>query len=323
MERRRSIFGPLLLIAAGTVWLLVKAGTIPAANLWALTHVWPFLLIAAGVGIILRPYWKFTGIALDILIIGGLVLAIIYAPKFGWANPSMGFVRWDGNSASFFGPSESGSGNVKSQTRQVSDFHVIEVDYPAQIMITQGKAASVKVEAEDNVLPGLITQVNNGTLNISYKPKDNKYVNATKLVKITIVVKNLDDIQFSSAGELTVNGLKTDSLNVSLNGAGKVTINEVTTKNLKLDLSGAGSLNANGTADNLDLSMSGFGSFNGADLHGKTASVEISGAGNATVWVDDTLDATVSGAGSIDYYGSPTVTKDVNGVGGVNSKGAK
>ena len=51
MQYPRSLFGPLLLIAIGAVWLLVKSGTIPAANLWALTHIWPFLLIAAGLGI--------------------------------------------------------------------------------------------------------------------------------------------------------------------------------------------------------------------------------------------------------------------------------
>src|SRR5258707_3473447 len=97
MEHRRSIFGPLLLIAAGSIWLLVKSGNIPSANLWALTHVWPFLLIAAGIGILLRPYWKFTSISLDILIIGGLGLGILYAPNFVWASPSPGILRRRGN----------------------------------------------------------------------------------------------------------------------------------------------------------------------------------------------------------------------------------
>ena len=48
MEQKRSfsLFGPLLLIAAGVIWLLVKAGTIPSGNLWTLTHIWPILLIA-------------------------------------------------------------------------------------------------------------------------------------------------------------------------------------------------------------------------------------------------------------------------------------
>lgn len=322
MEHRRSIFGPLLLIATGTIWLLVKSGNIPSANVWALTHVWPFLLIAAGVGIILRPYWKYTGILMDILIIGGLVLAIVYAPKFGWASPSMGFVSWDGDST-YFGPGEPGSGIVKSQTREVSDFHAIEIEYPAQITITQGEAVSVKIEAEDNILPGLITQVKNGTLNISYKSDDGKHVNPTKAVKITIVVKDLDDVQFASAGELSINGLKTDALDFSLNGAGKVAINDITTKILKLDLSGAGSLEATGTADSLDLNISGFGSFEGADLHSQTASINISGAGSATAWADDELDANVSGAGSINYYGSASVTKNVSGVGSINYQGDK
>ena len=322
MENRRSIFGPLLLIAAGSIWLLVKAGNIPSANLWALTHVWPFLLIAAGVGIILRPYWSFTGVLLDIIIVGGLVAAIVYAPKFNWATPAMGFVSWDGNDA-YFGPGDPGSGVMKTETRKVNDFHVIEVDYPAQITVTQGNAVSVKVEAEDNVLPGLMTQVKNGTLSIFYKSEDGKHVNPTKAVKITIVVKELDNVEFSSAGELTIDGLKTDELDFSLNGAGKVTISDITTKSLKLDLSGAGSLEATGTADNLDLNISGFGSFEGGDLHTQTASINISGAGSATTWVDDELDATVSGAGSINYYGSASVTKNVSGVGSINHQGDK
>jgi hypothetical protein len=234
----------------------------------------------------------------------------------------MGFVTWDGNEA-YFGPGEPGSGVVKSQTREVSDFHALEVDYPAQITISQGKAASVKIEAEDNVLPGLMTQVKNGTLNIFYKSDDGKHVNPTKAVKITIMVKNLDDVNFSSAGELTINGLKTDELDFGLNGAGKVVLDGITAKTLNLDLSGAGSMEATGTADSLDVNISGFGSFEGADLHSKTAKVNISGAGSATVWVDDELDANVSGAGSINYYGSAQVTKTVSGVGSVNRQGDK
>src|SRR4030095_11376415 len=85
MEHPRSLFGPLLLIAVGAVWLLIKSGNIPAANLWALTHIWPYLLIAAGLGIILRPYWRYTSVFLAVIIIGGAILAILYAPRLGWA----------------------------------------------------------------------------------------------------------------------------------------------------------------------------------------------------------------------------------------------
>src|ERR1041385_8374415 len=189
MERTRSLFGPLLLIAAGAMWLLVKSGRVPSANLWALTHLWPYLLIAAGVGLILRSYWRYTSVLLDIVIVGGAFLAILYAPKLGWANPY--FIGFSNAGDFFVGPGEAGSGKVVSQTREVSKFNSISVDYPAQVFITQGNTESLKVEAEDNVLPGLKTEVHNNTLQIFYKTTNNKHVNATKLVKITIVVKDL------------------------------------------------------------------------------------------------------------------------------------
>jgi hypothetical protein len=321
MEHRRSLFGPLLLIAAGVIWLLIKSGTVPSANLWALTHIWPFLLIAAGLGIILRSYWKYTSMVLDVLIIGGAVLAILYAPQLGWTNPS--FFTMFNNSEPFFGPGERGSGNVISQTREVSDFDAVSVSYPADVLIKQGNAESLKVEAEDNLLPNLKTQVKNGTLEIFYKRENGKHVNPTKTVKITVVVKDLKNVDFTSAGELTVDSLKTNTLDISLSGAGNLKLNQILVKALGVDLSGAGSMTASGTADDLNMSISGFGDFKGADLHAKDASVNISGAGSATTWVDDNLDAEISGAGSISYYGSASVTKQISGVGGINHIGNK
>jgi len=321
MEQRRSLFGPLLLIAAGVIWLLVKSGTIPAANLWALTHIWPFLLIAAGLGIILRSYWKYTSIVLDVLIIGGAILAILYAPQLGWTNPSI--ISMINNSEPFIGPGERGSGNVVTETRDVSGFHSIDISYPAQVLVKQGSKESLEIEAEDNLLPGLKTQVKDGVLEIFYKRENGKHVNPTKTVKITIVVKDLTSVDFTSAGDLTIEDLKTDALDVSLSGAGNLKLDKILVKALDISLSGAGSMSASGTADDLSLNISGFGDFKGTDLHSKDAQVDISGAGSATTWVDNNLDAQISGAGSISYYGSASVTKQVSGVGGVNHLGNK
>jgi hypothetical protein len=321
MERKFSLFGPLLLIAAGVVWLLVQSGTIPSANLWALTWIWPFLLIAAGLGIMFRPYWRYISVVLDVILIGGALLAILYAPQLGWTNPPM--FAFNENGDLFFGPGEPGSGNVITQTREVSDFLAIDVRYPAQVFIKQGNTESVKIEAEDNLLPGLQTRVRNSTLDIFYRSENGKHVNPRKPVRITIVVKDLAEVDFSSAGELTIQGLKTDSLDVSLSGAGNLKLDDIQVKYLGVSLSGAGSMTASGTADDLNMTISGFGDFKGAELHDKNARVDISGAGSATVWVDDDLTAQVSGAGSVSYYGSASVTKQISGVGGVKSLGNK
>ena len=256
MGQKRSLFGPLLLIAAGIIWLLVKAGTIPSGNLWALTHIWPFLLIAAGLGIILRSYWSYASIALDVLIIGGAALAIFFAPQLGWSRPPMTFIGSDGDW--FVGPSERGSGRIVTETRQVSGFDEVELSYPAEVLIQQGNTESLEVEADDNLLPNLKTQVRNGKLEIFYRREDGKHVNPTKTPKITIVVKDLSDVDFNSAGELTIEKLKTDNLGVSLSGAGNLNLEDIQVKGLGVNLSGAGSVTASGSAEDLDMNISGF-----------------------------------------------------------------
>jgi hypothetical protein len=321
MVQQKSLFWPLALIAAGIVWLLVKSGNIPSENLWALTHIWPFLLIAAGIGILLRPYWQYTSLALDVLIIGGVLLAIVYAPQFGWARPSM--LTMFNDSEFFVGPGERGSGHVVTETRDVSDFRAVEISYPAQVFVMQGSDETLEIEAEDNLLPNLKTQVRNGKLEIFYRREQGKHVNPTETVKITITVKDLRDVDFSGAGELIIEKLNAEDLEVSMSGAGNVELNEIEVQALQVDLSGAGSATASGIADSLQLTISGFGDFKGGELHNQDARVNISGAGSATVWVDDDLDAQVSGAGSVSYYGSASVTRRISGVGGVKHLGDK
>lgn len=321
MEQKRSIFWPLFLIAAGVIWLLVKAGTIPSANLWALTYIWPFVLIALGVGIILRSFWKHAFILVDLVLIGGAVLAILYASQMGWNHPSMlSLINID---EPFIGLGEPGSGNIVTETRQVSDFSAIDVNYPAQVIVKQGAKESVEIQAEDNLIPNLRTQVRGGVLDISYKRENGRHVNPTKFVKITVLVKDLDDVEFTSAGELIIEKLETDTLDVSLSGAGSLKLDDIQVKNLSVNLSGAGNTIASGTADHLAVNISGLGDFKGADLHGKDADIHISGAGSATVWVDDELSAEISGAGSVDYYGSASVTRQISGVGSVKHLGDK
>ena len=322
MSHPKSLFGPLLLIAAGAIWLLVKSDYIPASNLWALAYIWPYVLIAAGVGLILRAYWKYASLLVDVVIIGGAVYGILYAPQLDWNTPptNMAFHTTGGF---YIGPSERGSGNVITETREVDDFTSIEMDYPAQVTVTQGESASVKIEAEDNVLPGLRTRVRDDKLQIYYSAEDGEHVNPTKAVKITIVVKDLNKVEFDSAGELILNGIETDELNIYVAGAGNLEVNELTAKDFSVNLSGAGSMSADGEIDNFKLNISGFGSFDGKNLHSKTARINLSGAGSATVWVEDELDASISGAGSVNYYGSPSVTKRVSGVGNVSKSGDK
>jgi len=69
--------------------------------------------------------------------------------------------------------------------------------------------------------------------------------------------------------------------------------------------------------------MSGFGEFKGPDLETQQADVRITGAGSATVWAVNELNASISGAGNVSYYGDPKAVKHVSGAGNINRIGSK
>lgn len=313
----RSLFFPLVLIAAGTLWILISMGRIPAENLWALAHFWPFLLIAAGLGLILRSFWAPARALVDVIVVGAAVLAIVFAPQLGWTSPQ--WAMWGVNS---FGGGARGSGNVVSETREVQDVLSISISLPADVLIQQGKTESLKIEAEDNLMPQLSTEIEMGTLVIKNKVSNwNERVNPSKPVRITITVKDLHSLDLSGTGTTRIEKLDTQDLSVKISGTGDLTITQLTASKLDCRLSGAGSVTASGTANNLQLVISGVGSFDGAELVNKNADARISGAGSATVHPADSLSAEISGTGSIDYFGSPSLTKHISGLGSVDKIG--
>lgn len=314
--KNRSIFWPLVLIATGVIWLLVSMGQIPSANLWAVTHILPFILIALGLGIILRAYWEYAGMFVSLLVIAGAVMAIMYAPQFGWDN-GPDWVVW--NTGPEFSGGVKGSGILKAETREVSDFNAISIGYPADVTIKQGDKVSVSIEAENNLLPQLTTEVRGDTLHLENNERNwNQRVNPTQPVKLTITVIGLKEVSFPTAGKISIDGLEANSLRVSVSGAGDISLNDVKLGTLELVISGAGNIFAKGEADEMRMRISGLGDFNGGSLKTQSADVTISGAGNATVRVESNLEARISGAGSISYYGDPnTINKNISGVGSI------
>lgn len=188
-----------------------------------------------------------------------------------------------------------GSGNVKTESRSVSGFSAVTFAAAGELTIRQTGTESLSITAEDNVLPLITTKVSGQTLNITFQP--NTVMVPTRGVTYTLTVKNLNAIAVTGAGNVTGDNIQTGALQVTLSGVGKLTLS--------------------GAASRQDATLSGTGAYDASALASNTARVTVSGAGSARVNVRDTLDATVSGVGSITYLGNPTVTQHVTGAGSV------
>lgn len=213
-----------------------------------------------------------------------------------------------------------GSGNVQTETRDVGAFGAVSIKYPgAESIIQQGDKETVEIEADDNLLPQLSTEVVSGRLTINNMETDWKStVNPSKPVKIRVTVKDLNEIELSApVGTLELNELQADRLKLVLSGGAQIKINGIQVNMLDTDLSGAGDILASGDANEINLILSGLGNFDAANLNSNKATIELSGMGSATVRVEEDLTATLTGAGSIQYYGHPHVKQNVTGAGSI------
>jgi hypothetical protein len=213
-----------------------------------------------------------------------------------------------------------GSGNVQTETRDTGVFEAVSIEYPgAEITVQQGDKETVEIEADDNLLPQLSTEVVSGRLTIKNMETDWKsIVNPSETVKINITVKDVNEVEISApVGTLELNELQADRLKLVLSGGAQIKINGIQVNLLDTDLSGAGDIQASGAANEINLLLSGLGNFNAADLSSNKATVELSGMGSATVRVEENLTATLTGAGSIQYYGQPHVEQNVTGAGSI------
>lgn len=315
--RYRSIFWPLVLIAVGVLWLLSNFNIVSGANLFALVRLWPLLLIAVGLDILFGRRPLISGV-LAVATVGALVAAVVFAPQLGLAGADW---RWFGDNIRSV--TVRGSGNVIEQPRAVSDFEAVRFGAFGEVTIRQGEQERLVITGDDNLLPYIVTEVRNGTLVIELQSANFGF-NTTRPIHFDLTVKSLKRVTHSGAGDVQVLDLRGQDLEAELTGAGNLVLKDLTlTGKLDGQLSGAGNLETAGQAAEQDISVSGFGEYRGGDLQTERTQVDLTGAGSATVWAEDDLDARISGAGSVRYYGSPSVTKRITGLGSVDGLGDK
>lgn len=209
-----------------------------------------------------------------------------------------------------------GSGNVIEETRDVRDFSQVRLAGFGHLYIERGETESLRIEAEDNFMQYITTEVKDGELDIRWQ----KNILATnrKPINFYLTVKTLDTITLDGAGNIKAPDMRAGTFTVNANGAGNFELSDLEAGALVVTLSGAGNVTVTGEATAQTVKINGLGQYQARDLWSATAEVEINAAGSATVRVSDELDATINGAGSINYYGNPTVSQRVAGVGRIS-----
>lgn len=195
-----------------------------------------------------------------------------------------------------------GNGAIVSEDRTVGGFSAVNHAGEGSVHITVGAQAALRIEADENLLPHIVTQVQSGVLTI--RTQSNVDIVPSQTIEYYLTVVDLDSLVLSGAGSIDVPALTVNQLSLSLSGVGDIECSGLVAVAVESVLSGVGDIRCEGQADTQTVTVTGVGSHDAPNLLSREAILTVGNNGAATVNVSERLEATVSGNGQVTYIDS-------------------
>lgn len=208
-----------------------------------------------------------------------------------------------------------GSGNIISETRTVGNFDAINVGGGFNVEVKIGSPASVRVEADDNIMKYIeITDVGN-TLNIRTEDLHN-YSNVHMNVYITM--PSLKNVKASASADVVVQDIVESDSRLSFRASSSASIKaEVNAPEIESDASSSATITLRGKTKNYDAQASSSANIRSFELLSENTTAKVSSSADIQVHASVNLNAKASSSGSIDYKGAATVNKSESSSGSV------
>lgn len=220
-------------------------------------------------------------------------------------------------------------GNVVTEEKDFADFTYVTVEGTFEVEIVQSDSFSITISADSSFYDYVDISKEGQTLRIRLSPRHTftDFTLRARNLKAQITMPDLYGLYLSGASKGTITGFKSShDLNLEVSGASSLDIGDVEAGNVefqisgaskitgiikaidaRLKVSGASKVELEGSARKLILNASGASKINLADFPLDNASINLSGASEATINVKGRLDSVLSDAASLFFQGNPTM----------------
>lgn len=208
------------------------------------------------------------------------------------------------------------SQDVKKENREVGIFSSITFAISGDLYLSQGDKNEVIIEADEDILEKVETEVRGNTLVIEFERWYNYRGNSK--IKVYVTTKNIEELTLTGSGSI-VNKTKINSTNLELTvtGSGSIIIDDLTVQFVKTMISGSGDIKIKGDAKakSMDAVITGSGDIDASLINVESGDLTITGSGSIIAKVIDKLEATITGSGRITYIGKPLIDANITGSG--------
>jgi hypothetical protein len=206
-----------------------------------------------------------------------------------------------------------GSGDVQTENRDVPSFTAIDLEGSGDVTIRQSAFQGVSVEADENVLPLVKTEVVDGVLHLGFV----RGAHVTHLTRLSfsVAAPRVDGITISGSGNArTATSVRTDDMRLEIRGSGNIDC-DTRASTLNAAIGGSGGITVRGRVDQVSVTIDGSGSVRAHELKSSDASVRVNGSGDAMIYATDTVNISIAGSGSVLYGGGARATVRSSGSG--------
>ncbi|MCH9609193.1 MAG: hypothetical protein S4CHLAM45_04150 [Chlamydiales bacterium] len=212
-----------------------------------------------------------------------------------------------------------GSGTLATEMRTVAPFEKLMVRGSVDVFLKQGDEIGVEVEADDNIVQFITTDVKRKSLYVGLEhPSKYRGIKPKQEIKVFVTAPTINSIQINGSGDVTGEGVwKFEGIDLFISGSGDIKLS-FNGENLNASIQGSGTIALDGTVAHQTIRLSGSGGYNGKGLQSESASVIVNGSGDVHLNVKDHLDVKLSGSGDVIYEGNPQLSKRISGSGRIS-----
>lgn len=196
-----------------------------------------------------------------------------------------------------------GSGDVMTIDVPIEDVSRLVVSHSFEVNVTVGLEPSLTLRVDDSLEASLSVGMDGDTLRIGLEPRTT-VSNAT--LEADLTVTSLEAIDGSGAVEIHLATLTGSNLDLMLSGASELD-GPVDFESMTGEVSAASNMSLSGRVGTLEIDASGASDLLLLELEVDDLRIRLSGASDAEITVNDSIEASLSGASSLRYRGDPDV----------------
>jgi hypothetical protein len=197
---------------------------------------------------------------------------------------------------------KNGNGNVVTEERHVSEsFDKVKGSAGLDVYLTEGSENKIVVEADENLMEFIETEVNNGRLTIT----TSKNIGRSKAKKVHVTYTSLNDVAASSGADVIVKSvLKNENISLDASSGADLEVS-IFAKEVFIETSSGADIKVSGKASSLKANSSSGSEIDAQELLVMNCIADASSGADITVNVKDNLETEATSGGTIKYYGNP------------------